>query len=315
MIDTKSTNTISTNINIPEYPNFRKFNINDKHWYIKFYARFEPYADFAFGNLLIWLDYKNDLMISEINNNIVFKFTNILTVGEQIYTILGKEKMDLSLNTLFNDGVKELSFVPEVVIDSLKNKLSYNISLERESFDYILNVPRMSYLLGPEIRKLRREVRLSIKDYGEHITLKEPSMHNDTTVEFLINNLHTWEKAFTLTKNDSEKQELYALNKSLVLAKHIDNRCFCTYVDGKLEGFIIYQTPPQKEYVILNHIKTSYAYRYIFDFMMFAFASRVQQSNYKFINFEQDLGIEGLRNHKLALKPIRFLKKYSIKTV
>lgn len=313
MIGTKNTTIISNSVeDVPKFPKFRKFSINDKGWYQKFYSKFEPYADFAFGNLLIWLDYKDDLMISQLNNNLIFRFTNILTVDEEIYTLLGNVNLEKTLDTLFSGQIKELSFVPKIVYEKLKDNNKYNFLPERESFDYILDVKRMAYLLGPETRKLRREVKLSIRDYGEHITLKELETQNNDTVTFLINNLHTWDKAFTLTQNDVDRQELYALNKSIILAGEIENKCFCTFVDGQLEGFIIYQTPPQEEYVILNHIKTSYSYRYIFDFMMYAFATRLQQSNYKYINFEQDLGLEGLRNHKLNLKPINFLEKYTI---
>jgi len=34
---------------------------------------------------------------------------------------------------------------------------------------------------------------------------------------------------------------------------------------------------------------------------------------YTHMNIQQDLGMEGLRNAKLALKPAYFLKKYSVR--
>lgn len=313
MLNTKSTSIDSSTIPVPFFPSFRRFELSDKHWYINFYSQFDPYADFAFGNLFIWLNFNDDLEVSQLNNNVVFRFTNVLDQGSKCTTLIGNQKIDATLDDIFETiGVNELSFVPEIVYSNIDNKTNYILLEERESFDYILDVHRMAFLLGPETRKLRREVRTSLKEYGEHVILRELDMKDQTTINFLINNLHTWDKAFTLSDNDLDRQEVTALEQSLLLADHIENKSFCIYVDGKLEGFILYQCPPQKDYVILNHIKTSYAFRYIFDFMMFAFASRVKQSNIKFINFEQDLGLEGLRTHKLSLKPVAFFKKYTI---
>lgn len=309
----KTTNNFDLKKYVPTYPEFRHFTVMDKHWYLMYYSQFEPYADFAFGNLLIWLNFNDDLKISELNNNIIFTFTNSLTDGSLTTTVLGMFDIEATIQTLFeNSECKELSFVPSVTFESIDNKELFIIDEERDSFDYILETNRMAKMLGSESRKLRRIVRTSIKEYGDTIILRELEMNEDN-INFMINNLHTWDKAFTLTKNDVDLQEVKALNTSLEIFEEIDNRNFSIYIDGKLEGFIIYQVPPQNGFVILNHIKTSYNFRYIFDFMLFAFAARVTQSGIRYINFEQDLGIEGLRDHKLGLKPISYLKKYTIK--
>ncbi len=309
----KTTNNFDLKTQVPSFPKFRPFTTEDKQWYIPYYSQFEPYADFAFGNLLIWLNFNDDLKVSELNNNLIFTFTNSLTDGSLTMTVLGVDDIDGTLRKLFTSGIcKELSFVPAVTYEGINEKHSFSIEEERDSFDYILETNRMAKMLGSESRKLRRIVRTSIREYGDTIILRELEM-NDDTINFMINNLHTWDKAFTLTKNDVDLQEVKALNTSLDISREIDNRNFSIYIDGKLEGFILYQVPPQEGFVILNHIKTSYNFRYIFDFMLFAFAARVTQSGIKYINFEQDLGLEGLRDHKLGLKPIGFLKKYSIK--
>lgn len=299
---------------VPRYPKYKRFGLDDCEWYTKFYSNFDPYADFAFGNLLIWLDFNNDLSVSELNGNLIFRFTNILSDDEVTTTLIGKDNIDDTLLELFNnEGNKfNLTFVPESVVENLSNNAAYHIEEERESFDYLLDTHKLSSLLGPEMRKLRREVRYSIKDYGEDVIFKDMPFNDEGTKKTLINNLHTWDKAFTLTTNDTEMHEQYALNKSFRHSDIILNQSFGVYVHGELEGFIIYQRPPQKDYAILNHIKTSYDFRNIFDFMLFGFAARMHQHGVKFINFEQDLGLEGLRTHKLSLKPVGFLKKYSI---
>jgi hypothetical protein len=41
-------------------------------------------------------------------------------------------------------------------------------------------------------------------------------------------------------------------------------------------------------------------------------ASKVRIRGAMCFNYEQDLGIEGIRAHKMMLKPNRFLKKYTV---
>ena len=81
-------------------------------------------------------------------------------------------------------------------------------------------------------------------------------------------------------------------------------------IDGKIRGFSIGERLNEETAVV--HIeKADHHYCGLSQFISQAFCERFW-SDWKYINREEDLGIEGLRRAKLALGPDHFKKKYSI---
>lgn len=81
----------------------------------------------------------------------------------------------------------------------------------------------------------------------------------------------------------------------------IDNRIMAFALGERLDD----------DTIAVHFEKASYAYR-----GAYAAINRIMLenigSNYRFVNREQDLGIEGLRKVKLEYNPVRFIKKYGV---
>lgn len=296
---------------LPTYPIFKKFTADDTEWYDKFYANFMPYADLYFANMRVWLDLNDDLEVSRLGSSVIYRFKSVLDNNKPTTTILGDREIDATLSQLLSDIDEPLSFVPSIVVDSIKEKERFSIKPEPESFDYIFSMDLLGTMQGPEARKIRRQVSYAKREYEASVKTEYKKLCPGNK-EYIDRLLNGWERTFTLTSNSKNSYELQALARNIDLSEHLNNYLWTIEIMGKIEGLIIFHKPPQQEYIILNHIKTSYNYKYIFDYMLHAISKDLLKDNFKYINFEQDLGLDGLREHKQSLKPVQMLEKYTI---
>lgn len=82
-------------------------------------------------------------------------------------------------------------------------------------------------------------------------------------------------------------------------------------INGSLIAFDTYEY--LKEGFILGHIiKILKGYKGAEEIMFHKIASECLPQGYKYFNVQDDLGIEGLRQHKLNLHPAFFIKSYII---
>jgi hypothetical protein len=66
------------------------------------------------------------------------------------------------------------------------------------------------------------------------------------------------------------------------------------------------------DYAIGHFEKALKEHNGLYDYLKHTTAKELHEKGVKYINYEQDLGIVGLRQTKLLLHPEHYLKKYSI---
>lgn len=296
---------------LPEYPIFRKIDPKDESWYNTFYSDFEPHADFCFSNLNCWLDINDDLCLSRLEGNLVYRFTDVLgSAGLNIsYSIFGKSAPDIALNILAADKPKRLTMVPDFFIRELKNK-QHAIQSDRDNWDYVYDANEFSSLSGPAYKRIRYQIKSFTQAHEDHC---EISIHNLSKKlgEDLLRELNSWERAYQFG-NDPEEIENIALFRRLISHAHHATKIVLLKINKRTEAFTVYSEPPQKEYAIIHHIKCSYRYDHLFDYLFYKTVAKLESDGKRFVNLEQDLGIPGLRHHKQLLRPTLLLKKYNI---
>lgn len=90
---------------IPEFPEFKKLELSDKKDIEQFTSKFPPYSDFNFVSMWSW-DIKGEMRVSQLNDNLVVRFTDYLT-GEPFYSFLGNNKVNDTAEKLLE--IKNLS--------------------------------------------------------------------------------------------------------------------------------------------------------------------------------------------------------------
>jgi hypothetical protein len=264
---------------------------------------------------MIWLNQYHDLHITTLHGNIILECHNLFEDGRYMLSLIGTSQIDETLETLFgylrDTGKKSLlNMVPEVVINNLKHPERFIITDEPSNANYILDTEKLAELPGTSFENLRKQVHRFENQYAGRFEVVELDIASSAVVNTLVNHIHLWEKIYT--HNDVEKQESYVISTSLTHAEELGFKNLSIYVDGTIQAIALYQITPQPQFVICNHMKINFEYRYISTYLTHALARKLWQQHIPYLNFEQDLGIEGLREHKLRLKPVRYLRSFSV---
>lgn len=187
-----------------------------------------------------------------------------------------------------------LSFFPE-------DKFSYTY-LDGDS-DYIYLTERLATMAG---RKLAKKRNL-LKQYNEGYKIEDYELTLDR-FEDAKYILDTWEKDIQSMENHGTDyaETLEALEKM----NEFNLRGMISYADNKPSGFVLGEELNDESFA-LHFAKGIREYKGIYQHLYNAFAQKLI-SDYKYLNFEQDLGKDTLRQAKSTYYPDEMRKKYRV---
>ncbi len=170
--------------------------------------------------------------------------------------------------------------------------------------DYIYLTGRLASMAG---RKLAKKRNL-LKQYNEGYETKDlpltPELFDDAKAV-----LDVWEKEIRESPNHGSDYEetLEALEKMT----EFNLMGMISYADGKPSGFVLGEELNDETFV-LHFAKGCREYKGIFQHLYNSFAKTLE-GKYKYMNFEQDLGKDSLRQAKSTYYPDDMMKKYRVK--
>lgn len=302
---------------LPQFPLFIRYSEINTADYLNFYLMFSPHADFSPLNLDIWLNFHGDLELSAINGNVIFRYSDVFNGGAHSVAIYGNHNPNETLEYFFEYAkskqlIPRIDIAPDFFIEHVDSS-NFLIHHDRNNDDYIFGVQKYCELEGGDYSQIRKRIRQFHRESLGEIASYDISVQDPNNAILLVNALHTWDRVYATTENDKQRFEGLAINKSLLLAAKYNQRCVGIFKDAKIVGFAMFQV--FGEYAIVNHIKCDYEQRNFFEFMTHTLATYLQREGVKFMNFEQDLGIEGLRTHKNRMRPIAMHKKFKISSL
>lgn len=298
---------------IPQFPKLKKIELSDYKAIEEVTSVFSPYNDFEFTSLWTY-DTKAMNKIALLNNNLVVKIQDFIT-GDMFYSFIGNTKVvetaTILIDTSEKEGLeKKLFLVPEITVKSDENLgKKFKIENDLDNSDYILSVDEIAELKGNKYYDKRNLVNRFQKKYPSHKVIKL-DLESDSTKKELIDLFLEWEKNKGKKREETEI-ELIAIKKLLELLNILQIYCLGVYVDQKLIGFTTYHMV-NKDYAIMSFEKGDTKYAGIFSYLNHITAMHLQQLGCKYINYEQDLGIAGLKKAKQLWRPIFFLNKYTV---
>jgi len=299
---------------IREFPYFEKLHLDHKKDIVQHIAQYPPYSDYNFTSLWTY-DTQNAVEVACLNTNLVIQFTDYQSL-HPFYSFLGTSHIQDTVARLLEYShekklTEELKLIPEIVIATDTTLFdSYHITEDVNNHDYIVSTDEVATLPHHKYRTKKQQIEQFKKLYPHHtlrlIDLREERNHREMEDLFM-----EWrENAFLAPPASQNEQN--ALNRLFAFSKHFETGALGVYDQNKLVGFTIFETT-HNNYGIYSFQKANRAYRGIYTYMCHEAAKLLQEKGCIHINYEQDMGIQGMRTAKLLWKPTHFLKKYSIR--
>lgn len=295
------------------FSKLKKLELDDRHVLSQFTKQFPPYNDFEF--LSLWLyNIENKNSFYSLNNNLVIKIQDFIT-GKFFYSFLGTNKVKATITTLLAKSKEEnlcnqLRLVPEINLQSSPELRDYfSIKEDTDSFDYILSVDEIANLKGNKYYDKRNLVNRFNKLYLKH-TLEILDFNKEKIKQDIIGLFFRWEHQKGKDRKETQI-ELTAIKKLIDFANIHNIIGLGVYFEAKLIGFVSYHMV-HENYALMSFEKGDTSYKGIYEYLHHQAAKHLKTLGAKYINYEQDLGIPGLKKAKTLWRPIFFLKKYTI---
>lgn len=296
---------------IPQFPEFKKLELEDRDEFEKFIHKHPPYSDFSFTSLFSW-NVDGKTRISQLNENLVLKMKDYSS-EDYLYSFLGENKIAETLDALISHAGREgalIKLIPESVIfphlDVLKQK--HSIEEDRDQHDYVYDTKEIIEMKGGVFQKRRNMYKRFMKDNVfviKRIDLKSSEIKAD--IHKLFEN---WIKVNDKKAEDAEN-ELKAITNSFLIAEKDSLLGLGLYINGKLEAFTISEIL-HNNHSIMHFQKANHHFKGISEFIFVETVKLHNSLGVHYLNDEQDLGVEGLRTMKSLWRPTHFLKKYKI---
>jgi hypothetical protein len=293
---------------LPEFPDFKEVDLSFRETVNGFLSQSPLEAsEYTFTNMFAFrLTY--DFKLSLLKDNLI-----ILRDAEPVslFCPVGKSVTPEVLDELFQylkqhntDAFMER--VPESFAASRLNDNSrYIIEEERDHFDYVYNVKDLIELKGRKYHDKKNRVNKFRSSYQYEYQTLTPDLI-DECLEF---------EDYWCEVRDCEKY--YGLNRErcavLAMLKNLDALGITggiIRVEGKIAALALGEKFLSDTFVI--HVeKAAPDIPGLYQVINQEFLIN-EASDCRFVNREQDLGIEGLRNAKMSYNPAMFIKKYRV---
>jgi len=195
--------------------------------------------------------------------------------------------------------------ISESVLTPVKEKFEERgviFTEDRNNFDYLYFRNDLAELPGKKFHKKKNLINQFLKAYPEH----EQRQMSANLVPAAIEILDTWRQNSVL-RNDGD---YLAAKEALDLYDFFALRGSIFFVSGKPAAYCLGESIARGRIFAIHFEKGIDEYKGIYQFINKEFASTLPRF-FTWINREQDLGDEGLRQAKMTYRPCGFVRKYT----
>ncbi len=297
---------------LPLFPASKHLELQDREAIQRYTSPHEPYSDFNF--LSMWsYDVNGALEVSELDGNLIVLFQHYLNHCP-VYSIFGKGvtagTVDLVLKRADERGFNAvLNLIPEIALESSwMDSDEYSCEFDEDNFDYVLSVNLLADLPGGQFSTKRYQAnhfRKCNHPGTENIDLSSRVVRQSIESLFL-----EWVDAKRGSMSDAQR-EFFALCRTIDIADLFELVCLGVYIRDRLVGFTILENS-RHGYAVLHFEKANAEFSGIYPFMKREIGLRLRGTGACLINYEQDLGIPGLKESKRRWRPVNYLRKYTV---
>lgn len=298
---------------LPTFPTFKKLERSDQTDIEKITKQYLPYSDFNFACLWSW-DVKDNILVSELNDNLVAIVTDHFS-DTPFYSYLGNNSVNKTLDQLFEfsahakNALPQLRLVPEASLSKIDLK-KFMIEIDLDNSDYIYNLEELSTYSGSKYADKRAKVNLFLRSHALP-SVRLLDLGDSKVVASLLQLNAAW------TRNKAGRGEVVNVHREFVAfnrfvkANFTEAFCVGVFVEDQLVAYSIFTLLPEK-YALCHFSKAAFPFEGAHDYLMQQSAVILRQRGCLYSNYQEDLGLPGLRFWKNSFKPMSFLRKYSV---
>lgn len=289
--------------------NFRKPKIEDKPWADECFQKSNSYnCEYTFGNLFVWAT-AYSTMIAEFDGFLICRWGR---EPDLMYSLpLGSGDFKGAVNEIINDA-KSYGITPKIygVTASFRKLLEtefmncFSFEYDSANFDYIYSVEKMAELKGKKYHGKRNHIS-NFKRNNPNWSFEKISKDN-------INECIDLHTRWINSHNENDEDEDYSLEFEAVLTafEYYDKLDFVggiLKIDGKAIAYTMGER--RNDDVFVTHFeKAPPEIQGAYPIINQEFTKNCLM-NYKYVNREEDLGLEGLRRAKQSYYPEILLEK------
>lgn len=270
-------------------------------------------CEYSLANNILWAEYYNT-GFDIIEDNLIFgALSEAGDLPASVSFPVGGNDLKKTLDTVFEMYRKAgkqpvISSVSEVNFNKIQEWYpnEFEITYERDKADYIYTSERLAFLAGKKMHAKRNHINRFVEMFPDYVYEK---IDDDNYME-CARYAHKWAVKNALM-DEGKLYEETIIKKALFNREKLGLKGALIRLGGEVVAFTLgeYLT----EHVFVVHFEKAEAdiqgaYAIINrDFV------RNELTDYKYINREEDLGIEGLRKAKLSYRPDIILEKGTVR--
>ena len=286
-------------------------SLDDKTWIKEILSQVDFYTcEYPFGNIFSY-GANMDIFVGNIEGCLVSKcvYNDYVMYCCPIGNGDMKKAVEYILNDAGDDGRDfEIFAISPESAEFLSRNFSdvLNITLERDTFDYLYNSEDLINLSGKKYQPKRNHISYFMKN--NNWTYERLSKEN-------IPECYEMSKLWLESSLEEYREELEGELK--IIKRVFDNYDDLDYIGGvlKVDGRVVAYTmgEPASKDVFCVHIEKAFSdIRGAYPMINQQFVKN-ELSDYKYINREDDTGAENLRKAKLSYYPAILAEKYEAK--
>jgi hypothetical protein len=300
---------------IPSFPDFLPLCEVDPAEYVSWTDTFPPYSDFNLVTLHL-CDSRGVTAVSRHRGNLVVLMEDWPGSGEFLSFMgghaVGPTMLDLLAESTRRGIEPVLHCIPEEAAQCLQSKSPSQLVVqeERDRFDYLLDVDEMVSLQGAKWESKRR----SLKRASQNSTRLEVRLLDldGADVEAMEAVVEAWWRRKGADNGLDLMRDVEALRRCVAIGIALGIEALGVFEHERLLAFELYQIG--REGCSLSHFARAVPDRPgLDDLLVHEVAMRLLRLGQRYVNYEEDLGLSGLRKYKSSWRPVRFLKKHEVR--
>ncbi|MDD5583631.1 MAG: phosphatidylglycerol lysyltransferase domain-containing protein [Candidatus Omnitrophica bacterium] len=290
-------------MDIPQYPLSEPLTIDHKPIFDEAFRRDPPViSELTFTNLYSWrvshrfsvTQYEGFLIVCSDASD-MRKFLKPLGQGDH----------KTVMTAILRDSKGMFTGIPEDIQKLFDDDASFTVEFDRDDSDYLFKIADLVSLKGSKYDGKRN----LIKNFKSRYAYTYMPLSDDCATKCL-----EFEERWCVIKNcdsvEGLKQERLAIKEMAAHFKDFNLIGGAIVIEGKICAVAIAETlNPQT--LVMHVLKADPNIPGLYQTIHNEFLTHIA-SPHTYVNFEQDLGIEGLRKAKSSYHPCEIIKKYTI---